>query len=90
MKRIAQEAEVIARLDYLTGETHICVVSWPSMARRMERLYGQPFDTRGQVQRWKVKSLVVGFRKLRRQAILSPAARKNRGFSKLSLAGKGL
>jgi len=73
MKRIAQEAEVIARLDFLTGETHICVVSWPAMARRMERLYGKPADIRGQVQRWKVKGLVVAFRKPRKHAVLTPA-----------------
>ena len=89
MKRIAQEAEVIARLDCMTGETHITVVSWPAMARRMERLYGKPLDCGGQVQRWRVKGLVVGFRKPRRMAILAPAVGENRGFSRLSVTARG-
>jgi hypothetical protein len=76
-------------LDYLTGETHVCVVSWPSMARRMERLYGKPFDTRGQVQRWKVEGLTVAFRKPRKTAAITPAGRLNRGFSKRSPSGEG-
>ena len=89
MKRIAQEAEVIARLDCMTGETHICVVSWPAMARRMERLYGKPCDARGQVQRWKVQGLTVAFRKPRRVAVLAPAGPLNRGFSRLSVGVEG-
>lgn len=90
MKRIAQEAEVIARLDFLTNETHITVVSWPAMARRMKRLYGEPFDARGQVQRWKVEGLPVTFRKPHRYAVLVPAGALNRGLSKLSAATRGL
>ena len=90
MKRIAQEAEVIARLDFLTNETHITVVSWPTMARRMKRLYGEPFDTRGQVQRWKVEGLPVTFRKPHRYAVLVPAGALNRAFSKPSAATRGL
>jgi len=89
MKRIAQEAEVIARLDFLTNETHITVVSWPSMARRMERLYGKPCDAHGQVQRWRIKGLTVTFRKPRRVAVLAPAGPLNRGFSKLSVGVEG-
>ena len=73
MKRIAQEAEVIARLDFATAETSITVVSWPAMARRMERLYGKPADNRGQVQRWRVKGLLVAFRKPRKHGVLAPA-----------------
>jgi hypothetical protein len=87
VKRIAQEAEVIARLDYLTGKTHICVVSWPSMARRMQRLYGKPFDTRGQVQRWKVEGLTIAFRKPRQNGIPCSKKASQVALSKLSLAG---
>jgi hypothetical protein len=87
MKRIAQEAEVIARLDYLTGETHICVVSWPSMARRMERLYGKPFNTRGQVRRWKVEGLAIAFRKPRQSGTSFSRKASQAALSKLSLAG---
>jgi hypothetical protein len=55
MKRRAEEAEVIARLDYFTGIAHICVVSWPAMARKLERLYGPSLDGKGgQIRRWKV------------------------------------
>jgi hypothetical protein len=89
MKRIAQEAEVVARLDFLTGETHICVVSWPAMARRVERLYGKPCDADGQVKRWRIKGLTVTFRKPRRVAVLAPAGPLNRGFSKLSVGVEG-
>ena len=84
MKRVAQEAEVIARLDFQTGETHITVVSWPSMARRMERLYGKSLDMSGQVRRWKVRGLAVGFRKPRKDAVLAPAVRENRAVTRLS------
>jgi hypothetical protein len=90
MKRIAQEAEVIARLDCLTGETHICVVSWPSMARRMERLYGPSLDSRGQVKRWKVEGLIVGFRKPPKSAFLAPERPLSPGVSKLSLSVKAI
>jgi hypothetical protein len=83
MKRIAQEAEVIARLDYLTGETHICVVSWPSMARRMERLYGKPFDAQGQVRRWKAEGLAIAFRKPRQNGISLSRKASQAALSKL-------
>jgi hypothetical protein len=72
VRRIAEEAEVIARLDYVTGQTNITVVSWPAMARRMERLYGKPADSRGQVRRWKVKGLLLVFRRSRKHAVLAP------------------
>jgi hypothetical protein len=63
MKRNAEEAEVVARLDYATGETHITVVSWPAMARRMERLYGKPTRDGLQVKYWKLPTLLVTFRR---------------------------
>ena len=58
-----QEAEVIIRLDQQDGLAHICVASWPAMARKMARLYGPSVDT-GQSQRWKVPLKRVGFRRL--------------------------
>jgi len=56
----------------------------------MERLYGKPFDSGSQVQRWKVKGLLVGFRKPRKDVVLAPAARENGGFSRVSVAGEGV
>ena len=89
MKGIARESEVIVRLDFMAGATNITVVSWPSMARRMERPYGKPTDIRGQVHRWKVKGLLVAFWKPRKVAVLAPAGPLNRGFSRLSVGVEG-
>ena len=89
MRRIAEEAEVIARLDYVTGQTNITVVSWPAMARRMERLYGKPIDNRGQVRRWKVKGLLLAFRTLRKHAVSCSSRASQAGLSKLSVGVTG-
>jgi hypothetical protein len=89
MKRISEEAEVIARLDFLSGETNITVVSWPAMARRMDRLYGKPIDSRGQVHRWRVKGLTLAFRKPRRDAISCSSKASQAASSKLSVGFKG-
>ena len=89
MRRIAEEAEVIARLDYVTGQTNITVVSWPAMARRMERLYGKPTHNRGQVQRWRVNGLLVTFRKPRQRTVSCSSRASQAGLSKLSVGVKG-
>jgi hypothetical protein len=65
MKGRKEEAEVIVRLDQLTGECHICVSSWPSMARKMLKLYGKPLPKSGlQAHYWSVPIKVVSFRRL--------------------------
>lgn len=90
MKRCAEEAEVIVRLDYLTETAHICVAAWPAMAKKMERLYGPSLDASGgQVRRWRVPIGVIRFRRAgnspkRTQVslktpVLAPAARENGG-----------
>ena len=83
MKGRKEEAEVIVRLDQLTGEAHICVSSWPSMARKMLKLYGKPLPKSGQQQHyWSVPLRIVSFRSL--TALEKPRggggyARKTRG-----------
>jgi hypothetical protein len=56
---------VIVRLDYQTQEAHICVVAWPRMAAKMERLYGpgRDRDSEDCARRWTVPLRVVSFRK---------------------------
>jgi len=64
MKRIALEAEVIVRLDYSTDMAHICVSSWPAMARKMERLFGPSLDYKAErSRRWKLPIRVIRFRR---------------------------
>jgi len=64
MKRIALEAEVIVRLDYSTDIAHICVSSWPAMARKLERLFGPSLDDQAeQTRRWRVPLRVIRFRR---------------------------
>ena len=83
MKGRKEEAEVIVRLDQLTGECHICVSSWPSMARKMLKLYGKPLPKSGlQAHYWSVPIRIVSFRRL--ETLAKPRggggyARKTRG-----------
>jgi|SRR5882724_11292637 len=69
MKRIALEAEVIVRLDYSTDMAHVCVSSWPAMARKIERLFGPSLDGKaGQSRRWTVPMRAVRFRRAEERA----------------------
>ncbi len=97
MRRRAQEAELTARLDYLTATAYLCVVSWPAMARKLERLYGPSLDAKGgQVRRWKVPIKAIGFRRAGngpkrthaplKTPVLTPAARENRGSCDLNFS----
>lgn len=65
MKRIKEEAEVIVRLDYDSQSAYICVAAWPSMANKMERLFGPGLDkdTEGQSRRWTVPIKSISFRR---------------------------
>jgi hypothetical protein len=65
MKGRKEEAELIARLDLLTGECHITVISWPAMDRKMRRLYGMPLPKSGDsVDYWTVPLKALSFRRL--------------------------
>ncbi len=66
MKRIAEEAEVIVRLDYAGEKAHITVSAWPAMARKMEKLYGESKDGRNTSRsaRWIVDLKAISFRRL--------------------------
>jgi hypothetical protein len=70
MRRIAEEAEVVARLDYERNESSITVVSWPRMSKKMHRLYGKPTRDGEQVHYWKVPGIACGFRKPRKTPVL--------------------
>jgi hypothetical protein len=60
-----EEAEVIVRFDQVEGKCHICVSSWPSMARKMARLYGEPLPKSGrQAHYWSVPLKAITFRRL--------------------------
>ena len=65
MKKEAECAEVIVRLDYLTKQAHICVSAWPSMARKMVKLYGLSKDGRNtpRAARWQIPLKMVSFRR---------------------------
>jgi hypothetical protein len=65
MKREAECAEVIARLDFREQRAHICVSAWPRMARRMAKLYGPSLDgpKTERAARWTVPLKCVSFRK---------------------------
>lgn len=67
MKRIREQAEVIIRLDYLEGKAHICVSSWPSMASKMQRKYGEGLDgpSEDSARRWIVPLKTISFRGLK-------------------------
>ena len=65
MKGRKKEAEVIVRLDYLEQKIHICVTSWPAMARKMLKLYGHPLPKSGdQTHYWQVPVRAITFRRL--------------------------
>jgi hypothetical protein len=100
MKRIALEAEVIVRLDYSTDEAHVCVSSWPAMARKMERLFGSALDNKaGQSRRWKVPAGAIRFRRPTRRSkksgrpfattVLASAMRETEGSRNPNLLGEG-
>src|SRR6476660_8614441 len=60
-----EEAEVIVRFDPVGGLCHICVSSWPAMARKMARLYGNPLPKSGrQAHYWTVPLKAITFRRL--------------------------
>jgi hypothetical protein len=94
-----EEAEVIVRFDQVDGLCHICVSSWPSMARKMARLYGQPLPKSGQrVHYWTVPLKAITFRhlssigKVGKRAGMPFPARKHREewqFEKASAAASG-
>ena len=67
MKRRAEEAEVIVRLDYLDKQAHICVGSWPRMAAKMKKMYGESMDkgVKNQSQRWLIPLRCISFRSLK-------------------------
>lgn len=65
MKGRKEEAEVTIRLDQLESVATICVVSWPAMARKCLRLYGEPLPKSGQqVHYWRVPIKAVSLRRL--------------------------
>lgn len=65
MKGRKEEAEVIVRVDQMDGLAHIFVSSWPGMARKMLKLYGNPLPKSGrQVHYWTVPAKIVSFRSL--------------------------
>lgn len=65
MKGRKEEAEVIIRLDQVDQLAHICVSSWPAMARKMLKLYGQPLPKSGrQAHYWTAPLKIVTFRSL--------------------------
>jgi hypothetical protein len=60
-----EEAEVIVRLDQVDQMAHICVSSWPSMARKMVKRYGLQNRKSGrQAWYWDVPIKSVSFRSL--------------------------
>jgi hypothetical protein len=95
MKGRKEEAEVIVRLDQLTGECHICVSCWPSMARKMLKLYGLCLPKSGNnVHYWTVPLKSITFRKLSavgkpRKAPSSAFKRHTEGQSGEKLVGAG-
>lgn len=71
------EAEVIIRLDQLEQKTHICVSAWPSMARKMNKLYGPSLDNGdSRSQRWTLPMKIVSFRR-----VLDAATRAKRSIA---------
>lgn len=78
MKRIAEEAEVIVRLDFMDKQAHICVGSWPRMAAKMKRMYGESLDkgVRNQSQRWLIPLRCISFRSLGKRTGKVPAQRR--------------
>lgn len=66
MKGRKQEAECIVRIDQQDSLAHVCVASWPSMYRKMCRLYGQPVngDGTGQMARFRIPLKAISFRRL--------------------------
>ena len=66
LKRSRCEAEVIVRLDYADNLAHVCVCQWPSMARRMKKLYGPPEQsTASASQRWLIPLKAISFQRLK-------------------------
>jgi hypothetical protein len=89
-----EEAEVIVRFDQVDGLCHICVSSWPAMARKMARLYGEPLPRSGrQAHYWTVPLKAITFRRLSsigkvpKNAFPTLRARTERQFEKTSAAG---
>jgi len=76
MKREKQCAEVIVRLDFQDQLAHICVSSWPRLAAKMRKLYGESLDRRNtsQTARWQVPLRCISFRRPVK------TSRQNRGF----------
>jgi hypothetical protein len=82
MKRNQERAEVTIQIDYRSKTANLCVAEWPAMARRLQKLYGQPkkvsrtADTRSITTAfWQVPFKAVSFRNLKkRQKQLSTAA----------------
>ncbi len=65
MDRVKDEAEVIVRLDFADEQAHITVSAWPSMARRMAKLYGESLDgvDPQRSARWRVPMELISFRR---------------------------
>ena len=64
MKGRKEEAEIIVRIDQLAGIANICVSSWPSMARKMLKLYGHALQKSGQqAHYWTLPMKSVSFRR---------------------------
>jgi len=75
VKRSAEEAEVIVRLDYLTKVARITINQWPAMARKMRRRYGQPNRESGpMIERWEVPMAAISFRAAKPHAKAKKAA----------------
>lgn len=81
MKRRAEEAEIIVRLDYMDKMAHICVGSWPRMAAKMRRMYGESFDkgARNQSQRWIIPMRCISFRSLEKRTGKVPVQPRRTG-----------
>lgn len=88
-----EEAEISVRFDQAEGLCHICVSSWPAMARKMARLYGEPLPKSGrQTHYWTVPLKAISFRRLSsiskapRNAFPALRARTARQFENTSAA----
>jgi hypothetical protein len=82
MKRSREEAEVVVRLDFLTQTAHVCVAQWPSMAAKMERLYGKSLDGQSQLsRRWVIPMRAISFRRPKAAGV-GPSARQSKPFAK--------
>jgi len=77
VKRDKECAEVIVRLDYMDKQAHICVGSWPRIAAKMKRMYGESMDkgVRNQSQRWLIPMRCISFRSLEKRTGKVPVGR---------------